>query len=240
MAATINAIATINSNGTMVFGNTSGGSVTIAPKNDTATNYTLTIPDVDGTLSLVDSQAFTGTPTAPTATAGTNNTQLATTAYVDGKMVLGTSLASTSGTSIDFTGIPAWTKRITIMFNGVSTNNSSLLILQLGSNSVGIETSGYFSTRFGVSSGSTFNQNSSQGFIVGGAGSGATASGLCQLCAITTNSWIHSSVMAEFTNVGAASGGNKYISSILDRIRITTVNGTDTFDAGSINIMYEG
>jgi hypothetical protein len=75
-------MATINSNGTMVFGNTSGGSVTIAPVNNTSANYTLTIPNVSGTVALVDSQVFTGTPTAPTATPGTNTTQLATTAFV--------------------------------------------------------------------------------------------------------------------------------------------------------------
>ncbi len=34
--------------------------------------------------------------------------------------------------------------------------------------------------------------------------------------------------------------GGKTLSAILDRIRLTTVNGTDTFDAGQINIMYEG
>jgi hypothetical protein len=75
-------MATINSNGTMVFGNTSGGSVTIAPVNNTSANYTLTIPNVSGTVAFVDSQAFTGTPTAPTASPGTNTTQLATTAFV--------------------------------------------------------------------------------------------------------------------------------------------------------------
>jgi hypothetical protein len=75
-------MATINSNGTMVFGNTSGGSVTIAPVNNTSANYTLTIPNVSGTVAFVDSQAFTGTPTAPTAPAGTNTSQIATTAFV--------------------------------------------------------------------------------------------------------------------------------------------------------------
>jgi hypothetical protein len=30
------------------------------------------------------------------------------------------------------------------------------------------------------------------------------------------------------------------LSGTLDRIRLTTVNGSDTFDAGSINIIYEG
>lgn len=66
----------------MVFGNSAGGSVTITPKNDTTKNYTLTIPDVSGTVALIDSPTFTGTPTAPTAAASTNTTQIATTAMV--------------------------------------------------------------------------------------------------------------------------------------------------------------
>jgi hypothetical protein len=76
-------MSTINSNGTMVFGNSSGGSITISPKNNTSTNYTITIPDVSGTLAIVESLALTGTPTAPTATSGTNNYQIANTAFVN-------------------------------------------------------------------------------------------------------------------------------------------------------------
>jgi hypothetical protein len=34
-------------------------------------------------------------------------------------------------------------------------------------------------------------------------------------------------------------GGFVPLSGTLDRVRITTANGTDTFDAGSINILYE-
>jgi len=51
----------------------------------------------------------------------------------------GTAVASTSGTSIDFTGIPSWVKRITVMFDVVSTNGSAIILIQLG-DSGGIET----------------------------------------------------------------------------------------------------
>jgi hypothetical protein len=44
----------------------------------------------------------------------------------------GTAVASTSGTSIDFTSIPLWVKRITVMFAGVSTNGTSPFLVQLG------------------------------------------------------------------------------------------------------------
>ncbi len=45
-------MSTINSNGSMAFGNTLGGSVTIVPKNDTTTNYTVTIPDVTAQVAV--------------------------------------------------------------------------------------------------------------------------------------------------------------------------------------------
>jgi hypothetical protein len=48
-------MATINSNGTMVFGNVFGGSVTIVPTNNTSTNYTLTIPNVSGSMAMGES-----------------------------------------------------------------------------------------------------------------------------------------------------------------------------------------
>jgi hypothetical protein len=61
--------------------------------------------------------------------------------WVNGRMVLETAKASTSGTSVDFTGIPSWVKRVTVMFSGVSTNGTSVVLVQLGAGSV--TTSGY-------------------------------------------------------------------------------------------------
>lgn len=56
-----------------------------------------------------------------------------------------------------------------------------------------------------------------------------------------TNMWVAS---GNFNDAGGSAvfscGGKKATSATLDRVRITTVNGTDTFDAGTINIAYEG
>ena len=154
------------------------------------------------------------------------------------KIVSGTAQNSTSGTSIDFTGIPSWVKRVTVMFNGVSTNGSSNLQIQIGT-SAGFVTTGY------VSSAWTANTNY------------ATATTGCILTAITTasvvyhgnfficllgsNAWASSHTLGSSVagNYHAIGGGNVTLSGTLDRVRITTVNGTDTFDAGSINILYE-
>ena len=55
--------------------------------------------------------------------------------------VLGTSQTA-SGTQVDFTGIPTWAKKVTILFDGISLNGTAQLRVQLG-DSGGIETSGY-------------------------------------------------------------------------------------------------
>lgn len=165
---------------------------------------------------------------------------LATTAYVDGKMVIGIKVNSTSGTSIDFTGIPSWAKRITVMFNGVSTNGGSNLLLQLGSGS--ITTTGYIASASTVAS-AVATTTTTSGLIVEGGNSHIatdTLSGSIVLTLLASNTWTSLGVLGRNTANTVLSGGSVTLSGLLDRIRITTVNGTDTFDAGSINIMYEG
>lgn len=146
-----------------------------------------------------------------------------------------TAVASTSGTSIDFTSIPAGVKRITVMFNGVSTNGLSPLRIQIGSGSV--ETSGYTGA-VGTRGAEDFN---STGFLLSrGVAATGTQSCIATLCTLGSNIWAISGTLA--ANTGDAPSffaGNKTTSGTLDRVRITTVNGTDTFDAGSINILYE-
>ena len=153
------------------------------------------------------------------------------------KLVSGTAVASTSGTSIDFTGIPSWVKRVTVMLSGVSTSGTSNFLIQIGNAT--IQTTGYAST---ASSGSV-NVTSTAGFIITQSiAATTTTSGLvCIMAFGTGNQYIASqSVGQSVANTyGCCGGGNVALSGVLDRIRITTVNGTDTFDAGSINIMYE-
>jgi len=157
--------------------------------------------------------------------------------WVNGRMVQGTAQNSTSGTSIDFTSIPSWVKRITVMFDGVSTNGTSPICIQLG-DSGGIETTGY-------NGGSTNQTPSYVANTVGlniNAGTTAAAQimGHAILTNISGNTWVLSSGSQISANNITAAGGSKATSATLDRVRITTVNGTDTFDAGSINILYEG
>jgi len=149
----------------------------------------------------------------------------------------GTSQASTSGTTIDFTGIPSGVKRITVMFKGISTSGTSNLIIQIGSGS--FTTSGYSSVcnQFSSSPGAS---SSTAGFLIEeNRSASATSNGSTIISNITGNEWVSSSNFADSQPTISIGSGSVSLSGTLDRVRITTVNGTDTFDAGSINILYE-
>jgi hypothetical protein len=150
----------------------------------------------------------------------------------------GTAVASTSGTSIDFTSIPSWVKRITVMFNGVSTSGTSNLLIQLG-DSGGVETTGYASSYAAGSSATISNASSTAGFIMLSGVATAIASGVMSLQTLGSNTWVSGHTIKSTTTNTSFGGGDKTLSDTLDRIRITTVNGTDTFDLGSINILFE-
>lgn len=155
----------------------------------------------------------------------------------------GTAVASTSGTSIDFTGIPAGTKRITVMFNGVSTSGAAYVIIQLGY-SGGVETSGYLGAVAQMPNSSTpAALNFTTGFIIDGASnSAAVRTGVATIALLnsSTNLWTAMGCIGRTdTTISSSFGGAKALTGTLDRVRITTSNGTDTFDAGSINILYE-
>ena len=161
------------------------------------------------------------------------------TSWVQTKITSGTAVASTSGTSIDFTGIPSWVKRITVMFNGVSTNGSSLVIARLGT-SGGIVSTGYASS-VAYCGTNTGGANTTVGLIIANPSASDICSGQLIISNISGNTWVASGTGAFTTNVYTyiAAGNSPALASVLTTVRITTVNGTDTFDAGSINILYE-
>ena len=188
-----------------------GGSVEINPPS-TASNFTATMP------------------------AGTGNVVVN---GVNGTLVSATAVTA-SGTAVDFTGIPSWVKRITVMFSGVSGNGTSQFQIQLG-DAGGIETTGYSGGTTSTTAGVTY----SAGFqIIAATNAAANVwQSIITLVKIDGNTWcsisqacVSSSVATGSTQWGT---GSKTLSDTLTQVRITTVNGTDTFDAGTINIMYE-
>jgi hypothetical protein len=196
----------------LVLQSSGGGSVTVQ-EPVTASNFTQTLPAATGEIVVT----------------GANSS-----------IVSGTAVASTSGTSIDFTGIPSWVKRITVMFNGVSTNGTSAPIIQLGDSS-GIENTGYNDTCGNIATTTpTVTSTGGTGFVVANYGAGSdAASGAVVLNLVSGNIWVLSGVV-RLTSVRISyCAGQKSLSDTLTQLRITTFNGTDTFDSGSINILYE-
>jgi|APGre2960657404_1045060.scaffolds.fasta_scaffold132276_2 hypothetical protein len=156
----------------------------------------------------------------------------------------GTAVASTSGTSISFTNIPSWVRRITVMFSGVSTNGSGNYQIQIGSGSVTtsgyLGSTGYFTTGTAVSAATT-------GFLIyNPSGAAVVAHGTTTLTLLNsaTNTWVATSIMASSQAAQMLFGsGSISLAGTLDQLRIigsATGSPADTFDAGSVNIMYEG
>jgi hypothetical protein len=210
------------SNIAMQGGSTGTGTVTLlAPV--TNTNRTINLPDSNGTIVTSASTA------------------VVTPAMLTQPLTLGTAVASTSGTSIDFNGIPSWVKRVTVMLSGVSTNGTSVPILRLGTSS-GIEATGYLGATSNIVNGSTPSSTNTTGLGLAQAiDAAAVYHGQVVITLITSNLWAMTATLSRsdvaLTTVASSS---KTLSGTLDRVRITTVNGTDAFDAGSINILYEG
>ena len=159
-------------------------------------------------------------------------------------MLLGTSQSAT-GTSVAFSGIPSGVKRITVMLNGVSTNSTSPMQIQLG-DSGGYETSGYAGSNH-VFVGAIASVTSSSAFLLTlntsyqFAASLYSGSCILTLQDASTNTWtMFGSISTHTSSYGYLTSGSKSLTATLDRIRITMANGTDTFDLGSVSVLYEG
>ena len=230
---------------TIAQGGTGTASTTFA---NLATNVTGTLPVANGgtgaatlTSGSVIVGAGTSTPTfvAPTTTGNVLFTTDGTTWSSTAKIVRATAVASTSGTSIDFTSIPSGVKRITLMFNGVSTTGSSNINVQLGTGGTP-ETSGYVGTSARYANGNTTSIGAvdATGFSME-TGSTDIDYGTWVFTNITSNTWVCSATVSRNTTNMVVVTGSKSLSGVLNMLRITTASGTPTFDAGSINIMYE-
>jgi hypothetical protein len=157
-------------------------------------------------------------------------------------LTLATSVASTSGTSIDFTGIPSWVRRITVMINGVSTNGSSTMLLRVGTGGTA-QTIGYTSSiGASTSAPAAAYAAAAAGFHVSSMDATSVVTAVLVISTMGSNIWLcnGASQRAGAASLTGAIVGATTLSGALDMVRLTTVNGTDTFDAGSVNIIYEG
>jgi hypothetical protein len=145
-----------------------------------------------------------------------------------------------TGTAVDFTGIPSWARRITVMFSGVSVSGTSPIMVRLGTGATVYTTSGYLGSTDIASTSVNFS-NLVDGFLITDSNAASNVfHGIMTLANVTGNTWVAQS-MAGTSNSAQLGlmGGSIPLAAALTAVRVTTVNGTDTFDAGTINIMYE-
>lgn len=195
-------------------------------------------------LVLTGDTSGTGTITVP-AVAGTFTATIGSATGTHYPFTSSTAVTCAGQTSIDFTSIPSWVKRITVMFNGVSTSGTSAIGIQLG-DAGGIETTSYVSTGQSIATtGTTATAPTNILAMMASASAATTYSGTAFICLVdsATNTWVFTSSLTAGGSTVLTGTGLKATSATLTQIRITTAGGTDTFDttpsAGSINIMYE-
>jgi hypothetical protein len=190
--------------------------------------------------SLVLSGDTSGSITvAAPAVAGSNTQTLAAVTGTLAPVVSGTALTTTGVTNVEFTGIPSWVKKITVMFSGVSSSGTSGFNIQIGSGSA--ETSGYSGSYVNLSTNTMSSTTyAGSGFQLNANTAAYTWQGSITLTLVSGNIWVANGALGGSSAYGALTMGSKTTSGTIDRVRVITVNTTDTFDVnGGINILYE-
>ena len=194
--------------------------------------------------NVLTSNGTTWASTAPVVAAPTAVGQVpfstdGSTYTATAKIVAATAI-TVSGTTVDFTSIPTWVKRVTVILSGVSTNGTSDILLQIGAGSV--ITSGYASGNGSADAGGYAGATSTQGFTLASRSQAITTirHGSVVLHNVTGNTWVATVAFGTSDSTGGTVGGGTLaLGGALDRVRLTTAGGVNTFDAGSVNILYE-
>jgi len=158
---------------------------------------------------------------------------------VDGS-VLATETATTSGTTHDYTSIPSWVKKITVVFDVVSHDGNEEMIMQVG-DAGGFHTSSYTGSSAQMASTAVATASETGGFALSyNSVPGGTYSGIGTMIKVDSagTKWIWSCVMS-YGNSIDVSAGRVTLDTILTQVRFTSTGTPDTFDAGSFNILYE-
>lgn len=176
----------------------------------------------------------------------TDNTQkkaLASTLSVTSSTVVPYTSATNGGTTIDFTSIPSWVKRITVMVAGISVSGTSALRIQLGTGGTPTTTGYLGANALLFSTTNLAVANLSSGFdTASSGGTGTVYHGVATFCLMDASNhiWTGSLIIGQSDSARISmQGGSIDLSGALNMLRVTTTNGTDTFDAGSVNILYE-
>ena len=199
---------------------------TIAPSPGTVTTSSFASTTGSGAVVL---------QTSPTISSPTMSGAVVT-SMASSVITSGTAQATTSGTSFTFSSIPSWVKRITVMFNGVSASGTSGWKIQIGP-SGGVATTGYAGS--GGYQSSAVNTVTQTSGIFFNTLTTNTFSGSVQITNVSGNTWVASGTLGGSGANAIYTGSAVTLSGVLSILTFSTFNGTDTFTAGSINILYE-
>lgn len=208
------------------------GSITLAAPAVAGSN-TLTLPAATDTITT---NAATQTLTNKTLTSPTI-TGASVSSMASSVLTSMTAQTTTSGTAFDFTSIPSWVKRITVMFNGIGLSGTDHYLVQIGTGGTPT-TSGYLATTELIAASSGNPVSSTAGLIVGSGATAGPVSGHMIITNISGNAWVSSHSIKFSTLGGRFGGGDVTLSGTLDNLRITRT-GTNTFNSGSVNVLYE-
>jgi len=142
-------------------------------------------------------------------------------------------------TQVTFTSIPTWVKKITVTLMGINTTSTGVPCIKIGSGGA-ISSLDYTCANSFIIAG---NSNSAAGVTTAfelcySGNAGYVYTGTIVLTQTTGNTWSLCSELSTPTTF-QFSTGYKSLAAVLDQLQLTTVGGTDTFSAGTLNIMYE-
>jgi hypothetical protein len=160
-----------------------------------------------------------------------------------GALVSGTAVFPTGTATVDFTGIPSWVKRVTVSFFNLAINTATDLKIQIGSSS-GIQTTGYLSGSEQGNGGLTPRATTTSFYASAFGNANGSFSGHIVLTNTSGNNWVASGIVIDTANGSSgslsytfSSGAVSISAGALDRVRIFA--GAGSFNAGSLNILYE-
>jgi hypothetical protein len=161
------------------------------------------------------------------------------TGAVYNSLQVGTAITSASGSSLDFPSIPSWVERITISLNGISFAATGAAVIRLGVSNT-LVTSGYVAARIGFTTAPAMVVTSVTDGVAsfGTSAAASTVIGQIVLTNLTGNQWVSSGQVFRTTdNVYMTTNGSITLAGALTNLSVVAT--TSTFDAGSVNIIYE-
>jgi hypothetical protein len=212
---------------------------TIQNASSATVNMTL---DVSGNVAVGNNLTVAGTTTLTGAVASGAITSTGLVSGTTGALyplIRPAASQTASGSAVNFTAIPSWVNRITVQIAGLSYAAAGVGVIRIGSSST-LVTTGYTTASTSVTSVPAVNLTSiTNGLGVINTSSGSTVLyGAYVLTHMGSNLWQYNGQIAR-SGDDSLSFGNGYITLAGALDVLSLVATSSTFDAGTINMLYE-